>query len=181
VFICHVKAKREGDAATENSRRLAANTLVKRITEAASALPAGQTPQILILGDLNENVDEYERKAGAYLTALMPADKAAAPSPESRSLRPLYVTGEKQEASLGDPPVFYSPWLDDPPHPGSYYYRGWETIDHALLAPGLVDASGLTLESFSVIRHDFMLTASGAPKKEYSDHLPILLRLRKAE
>jgi hypothetical protein len=56
VFICHFKAKSEGDAATENSRRLAADALVRRIGELA--LPEAQ---ILILGDLNENIDEYER------------------------------------------------------------------------------------------------------------------------
>jgi endonuclease/exonuclease/phosphatase family metal-dependent hydrolase len=181
VFICHFKAKSEGEAATENSRRLAADTLVKRIAETAAAAQPDRPPQILILGDLNENIDEYERKAGSYLTALMPAREAAAALAEGRTQQALYVTGEKGEASLGNPAVFYSPWLDDPPHPGSYYYRGWETIDHALLSPGLVDSSGLTLDGFSVIRHEFMLTASGAPKKEYSDHLPILLRLRKAE
>jgi endonuclease/exonuclease/phosphatase family metal-dependent hydrolase len=181
VFICHFKAKSEGDAATENSRRLAANALVKRIAETAAASPPGGQPQILILGDLNENVDEYERKAGAYLTALMPAREASSAAAGSGALKPLYVSGEKGEASLEDPFIFYSPWLDDPPHPGSYYYQGWETIDHALLAPGLVDSSGLALDSFLVIRHDFMLTASGAPKKEYSDHLPVLVWLRKED
>jgi endonuclease/exonuclease/phosphatase family metal-dependent hydrolase len=171
VFICHFKAKSEGEAATENSRRLAADVLVRRIGEIKS--PGAQ---ILVLGDLNENIDEYERKAGAYPTALMPASGAAA-----GSLLPLYVSGGKAEASFDGQVVFYSPWLDDPPFPGSYYYHGWETIDHTLMSAGLVDGAGLVFESFDVIRHDFMLTASGAPKKEYSDHLPILVRLRKQD
>ncbi|MCL1817338.1 MAG: hypothetical protein FWG35_00315, partial [Spirochaetaceae bacterium] len=91
----------------------------------------------------------------------------------------LYVTGEKTGASFTEVFVFYSPWLDNPPHAGSYYYRGWETIDHALLSPGLVGETGLVFESFDVVREDFMLTAAGTPRKEYSDHLPILVRLRK--
>ncbi|MDR3200508.1 MAG: hypothetical protein LBT68_03515, partial [Spirochaetales bacterium] len=96
------------------------------------------------------------------------------------SLLPLYVSGEAAQASLAGRVVFYSPWMNDPPFPGSYYYRGgWETIDHALLSAGLVDAAGLFFDSFTVIRRDFMLTASGAPKKEYSDHLPLLLRFMK--
>jgi endonuclease/exonuclease/phosphatase family metal-dependent hydrolase len=169
VFICHFKAKSEGDAATENSRRLAADTLVRRID--GIKRPGAQ---ILVLGDLNENIDEYERKAGAYLTALMPVSAAA-----EADLFPLYVSGGKAETSLAGQVIFYSPWLDDPPFPGSYYYRGWETIDHALMSPGLVDAAGLVFDSFSVIRNEFMLTASGAPKKEYSDHFPILVRMRK--
>ncbi|MDR1626927.1 MAG: endonuclease/exonuclease/phosphatase family protein [Spirochaetia bacterium] len=169
VFICHFKAKSEGDAATENSRRLAADVLVRRIGEIRS--PGGQ---ILVLGDLNENIDEYERKAGAYPTALMPASGASA-----GSLLPLYVSGGREEASLEGQVVFYSPWLDDPPFPGSYYYRGWETIDHTLVSAGLLDDAGLVFDSFDVIRGGFMLGASGAPKKEYSDHLPVLLRMRK--
>ncbi|MDR1931614.1 MAG: hypothetical protein LBQ57_02210 [Spirochaetales bacterium] len=183
VFICHFKAKTEGDAATENSRRLAANTLARRIGEIAADSPGAQ---ILILGDLNENIDEYDRKAGAYATALMPASFAAssasgaADSSAAQSLIPLYVTGEKTESSLAGPVIFYSPWLDDPPHPGSYYYRGaWETIDHTLLSAGLVDEAGLVFEDFLVVRGEFMLSASGAPKKEFSDHLPVLVKLRK--
>jgi endonuclease/exonuclease/phosphatase family metal-dependent hydrolase len=176
VFVCHFKAKTEGDAATENSRRLAANTLARRIQEIAAD---SQAMQILVLGDLNENIDEYDRKAAAYPTALMPASFAAAVA-ESSALIPLYVTGEKAESSLTRPPVFYSPWLNDPPHPGSYYYHGgWETIDHTLLSAGLVDEAGLVFDSFAVIRADFMLSASGAPKKEYSDHLPLLVRFVK--
>jgi hypothetical protein len=99
--------------------------------------------------------------------------------PAAGNLLPLYVSGNKAEASLAGQTVFYSPWMDDPPFPGSYYYRGWETIDHTLLSPGLVDAAGLVFDSFAVIRKDFMLSASGAPKREYSDHLPLLVRLRK--
>jgi endonuclease/exonuclease/phosphatase family metal-dependent hydrolase len=191
VFVCHFKAKTEGDAATENSRRLAADALVRRIDAIRT-----RDAQILVLGDLNENIDEYERKAGAYPTALMPvpaapaaptapaAASASAPSAPAASaggsLFPLYVSGGRAEISPGGQAfVFYSPWMDDPPFPGSYYYRGWETIDHALLSPGLVDEAGLVFDSFEVIRRDFMLTTSGAPKKEYSDHLPILVRMKK--
>jgi endonuclease/exonuclease/phosphatase family metal-dependent hydrolase len=174
VFICHFKAKTEGNEATERSRILAADTLARRIAEIAAS-PADA--EILILGDLNENIDEYERNAGLYLTALMPASAGAAASPDDPE--PLYVTGEKA-ASFGSRLVFYSPWLDDPPHPGSYFYRnGWETIDHALLSPGLVDAAGLSFDFFAVVRQEFMLTAAGAPRKEYSDHLPILLGIAK--
>jgi endonuclease/exonuclease/phosphatase family metal-dependent hydrolase len=175
VFICHFKAKTEGNQATEKSRILAADTLARRIAEISASLTEAE---ILVLGDLNENIDEYERNAGLYLTALMPASAGASASPEAPA--PLYVTGEKAVASFGTHLVFYSPWLDDPPHPESYFYHnGWETIDHALLSPGLVDATGLTFDSFAVIREDFMLTATGAPRKEYSDHLPILVGITK--
>ena len=175
VFICHFKAKTEGEAATEKTRRLAAHTLARRVAALAASSPQAQ---ILILGDLNENADEYKRKAAAYITALMPAS-AAASRPRTETLAPLYVTGKKNEASFAKDLVFYSPWLDQPPHEGSYYYKSWETIDHALLAPGLVDDTGLVFLSFEVVRQDFMLNEAGAPKKEYSDHLPILVRLQK--
>ncbi|MDR2588662.1 MAG: endonuclease/exonuclease/phosphatase family protein [Spirochaetales bacterium] len=175
VFICHFKAKTEGSQATEKSRILSASTLARRIREKS----AFSSAEILVLGDLNENADEYERNGGTYITALMPASAAL---DAAGALESVYLTGEKSAASFAGPLVFYSPWLDDPPHPGSYYYHSsWETIDHALVSPGLVDSRGLVFLSFGVVRHDFMLTSGGAPKKEFSDHLPLLVRLGKAE
>lgn len=169
VFVCHFKAKSEGAEATENSRRLAARLVRRRMAEILSRDGAAE---IVVLGDLNENVDEFERVNRAYPTAILPEDA----EPDVDSSSSLIVTGNR--AAGGAPDLLYSPWLDDPPFPGSYWYRGgWESLDHVLLSRGLLDRNGLGLGSFDVVRPSYILDAEARPKAEYSDHLPILLKL----
>jgi len=169
VFVCHFKAKSEGAEATENSRRLAARLVRRRIADLLSRDPAAE---IVVLGDLNENVDEYERVNRAYPTAILPEEGVS----DDGSPSALIVTGNR--AAGGAPDLLYSPWLEDPPFPGSYWYRGgWESLDHFLLSRGLLDRNGLGFLSFDVLRPSFLLDAEGRPKVEYSDHLPILVKL----
>ena len=184
LFVCHFKSKSEGAERTEKSRVLAAAALRRRIAEILRAEPAAE---ILVLGDLNESADEYERTGGRYPTALMPADPAGASDPAgvgAPDADALYLSGRRgmEAPAPGGRLVLYSPWLDDPPHPGSYLYRGeWETIDHALLAPGLFDRKGLAFSSFSVARSSYLFTRDGEPNPDYSDHLPILVTLKGGE
>ena len=174
IFICHFKARSEGAEATEKSRVLSARLVRKRLAELLSGEP---DREILVLGDLNENIDEYERAAGSYLTALLPAGAVSA---DKASLS-LLVTGERNAGTWACAETLYSPWLDDPPLPGSYWYKGgWESLDHTLLSRGLLDGKGLTLEGFDVVRPPYLLDAAGKPLSEYSDHLPLLLRLKQA-
>jgi len=169
VFVCHFKAKSEGAEATENSRRLAARLVRRRVAELLSRDDAAE---VVVLGDLNENADEYERVNRAYPTAILP-DESVSDVDSSSS---LVVTGNRSAEGATD--RLYSPWLDDPPFPGSYWYRGsWESLDHALLSRGLLDEHGLGLSSFDVVRPSYILDAEGRPKVEYSDHLPILVKL----
>lgn len=100
----------------------------------------------------------------------------------------------------GAPASLYTPWQEWRARgggsvAGSYAYRGeWLTHDHFLLAPGLLDKSGLTYvpESFSVFAPSFVLGSDGLPRGSggafgsaaiapgYSDHLPIAICLRVA-
>jgi hypothetical protein len=65
-------------------------------------------------------------------------------------------------------------------------FRGaWQTPDHLLLAPGLLDRRGFTWSrgGFGVVRRDFLLERrTGFPRRfaegGVSDHLPLLLSLR---
>ena len=178
LFNNHWKSKREGAAETEVYRRRAAALLAARIEEIGAADPAAE---ILVAGDLNESIDEYERQGRRYATALMPA---AAPETEGG----LRVTGTVPSA--GRPTELFSPWLShdaEAEPPGSYRYGGqWETIDHLLLGPGLFDERGLSYAGggFAVI-HDGLLDGEGAPRAFYrgppagghSDHLPLRLEL----
>ena len=179
LFNNHWKSKHGGAAETEPYRRRAAALLAARLREISAANPGAE---ILVVGDLNETIDEYERQGRRYVTALMPALEAGA-----RDV--LRVTGAVPPSS--GPLALFSPWFTyrggDAPA-GSYHFRdAWETIDHLLLGPGLFDDVGLSYagdEAFSVI-HDGLLDARGAPLAfyrgppagGYSDHLPLRLEL----
>ena len=180
LFNNHWKSKRGGAAETEVYRRRAAAALAARIDEISAADPAAE---ILVAGDLNESVDEYERQGRRYATALMPA---AAPDAAGG----LRVTWEVPRT--GGPVELYSPWLThdaDAEPAGSYRYGDdWQTIDHLLLGPGLFDDRGLSYamggDGFAVV-HDGLLDGDGAPRPFYrgppagghSDHLPLRLEL----
>jgi endonuclease/exonuclease/phosphatase family metal-dependent hydrolase len=86
-----------------------------------------------------------------------------------------------REAGLHDP------WVEVPPERrGSAVFRGeWQTPDHVLLAPGLLDREGFSCPrgGFRVVRPGFLLEQrTGFPRRfaagGASDHLPLLLRLR---
>jgi hypothetical protein len=183
VFVCHFKAKSEGAEATEQSRILSAAAVRYRMEE---ILREDSSAEFLVLGDLNENADEYDRVDRRYITALFPldaADGAGLAGTGAAAWGVLFVTGEREPLLGGDGtiPALYSPWLDDPPHPGSYLYRGrWETIDHALLGPGLLDNKGLTFSAFSVPMPEYLFSSDGTINRDYSDHLPIVVTLKRA-
>ena len=70
LFNNHWKSKQGGAAETEGYRRRAAALLAERLDEIIAADPAAE---ILVVGDLNEAIDEYARQGRRYVTALMPA------------------------------------------------------------------------------------------------------------
>ena len=81
----------------------------------------------------------------------------------------------------------HDPWAEVPPERrGSAVFRGtWQTPDHVLLAPGLLDRQGFSHSrgGFRVVRPGFLLEKrTGFPRRfaagGASDHLPLLLRLR---
>ena len=179
LFNNHWKSKQGGAAATEGYRRRSAALLAARLDEIVAADP---TAEILVVGDLNEAVDEYARQGRRYVTALMPAPEA------SDAAGVLRVTGTIPPAAA--PLELFSPWLGyqaGAAPPGSYHFRdAWVTIDHVLLGPGLFDEVGLSYAAggFAVI-HDGLLDAGGAPRgfhrgpppSGFSDHLPLRLEL----
>ena len=179
LFNNHWKSRDGGAAETERYRRRAAATLAARLRQIYAADPAAD---VIVAGDLNVSVDEYERRGGRYLTALMPAQATAGAA--------LAVTADVPSPAA--PAALFSPWhayRDSGRAPeGSYRYRGtWETIDHLLLGPGLFDGEGVSYAGsgrFAVIS-DGLLDATGGPRRflrgpppgGYSDHLPLRLEL----
>ena len=84
--------------------------------------------------------------------------------------------------------MLYSPWLElEGPERGTVVHRGaWETPDHFLLSAGLFDRAGVWYApgGFAVIRDGLVSPATGHPRRwigtdGHSDHLPILLHLRR--
>ena len=184
LFVCHWKSKLGGDDATENARRASARIILRRLRELAETEP--DLP-VVIMGDLNENHDDFYRRGGKVINALMPDDRRAAEFTglygiDSGSQRTATVA-EKQKDFLilvgNKPPApryfpsgtitLYSPWFaellkENEDASGSYYYKNnWETIDHFLLSARFFDGSGWDFESARILNFPPFTNAKGAP------------------
>jgi endonuclease/exonuclease/phosphatase family metal-dependent hydrolase len=206
LLVCHWKSKLGGDKKTEPLRRSGAAIIARRLEELAAAEP--EAP-VIVLGDLNENNDEFDRIAGAWPCALLPDSAEAADLDRSRGgnrggsrdgnhsgpLRDFLVLSGRKPPEAGffpGVPALYSPWLEDSPFAefgqGSYYYKdSWETIDHFLLSAALFDGRGWEYGSFRAAAEPPFTGASGTPQgyeprtgNGLSDHLPLVLYLERA-
>jgi endonuclease/exonuclease/phosphatase family metal-dependent hydrolase len=188
LFVCHWKSKLGGDDATEVLRRASARIILRRIREIRSAYP--DVPAV-VMGDLNENYDEFYRRGGTTLSALLPDDPDASDlvRAEGPSMRGdfLALSGEKPPVAAcfdSSVPVFYSPWGQELQN-GSYYYRNeWETIDHFLLTEQFFDQRGWDFSSCQVLAREPFVDGEGIPDAYnprtgggLSDHLPLMLIL----
>jgi endonuclease/exonuclease/phosphatase family metal-dependent hydrolase len=195
-FICHWKSKLGGDTVTETLRRASARVILRRLRELKEEEPA---LPVIIMGDLNENHDEFFRQEGKFISALLPDDPKAAElvvleanSETEAELQKdfLILSGENPPRSrhFSSGIALYSPWentLTD----GSYFYKdAWETIDHFLLTDTLFNDEDWEFDSVEVIRDSPFTTPSGHPDPYnprngggLSDHLPLLLTLEHAD
>jgi endonuclease/exonuclease/phosphatase family metal-dependent hydrolase len=191
LFVCHWKSKLGGDDETEVLRRASARVIRRRIQEIEQEQPG---TAVVIMGDLNENHDEFYRRAGTVLSALLPDDPMAAelagfsPSGGGSQTDFLILSREKPPESRyfsRDAVVLYSPWEHELQR-GSYNYQSeWETIDHFLLNNALFDNSGWEFTSCEALYREPFIAANGLPKGYnprtgygLSDHLPLLLTLQ---
>ncbi|GAB1483521.1 endonuclease/exonuclease/phosphatase family protein [Treponema sp.] len=188
VFICHWKSKLGGDGETEGQRQSAARILLRRLRE----LEASGGVDALIMGDLNENVDEFYRRGGEAATALIPDEAKAALSMKRASYRvensSLVLSKEKPPLSRSFPGAYplYSPWYASS-WSGTYVYKGdWESIDHALIPASLFDGRGWEYLSFRVVDSSPFVGEDGFPRTfsprtgmGLSDHLPIVVELQR--
>jgi len=182
-FLCHWKSKLGGDA-TEGLRRAAARVIRRRLEELAEEDPE---LAVVVLGDLNENHDEFYRRDRRGITALLPDDPDAAALADDNPADYLVISDQKPPRAehFNVPVPLYSPWGSELEE-GSYYYNGeWETIDHFLLNPGLFDSKGWEFLSCRVLQEAPFINAEGSPLRYntwngqgLSDHLPLVLQLR---
>lgn len=159
VINNHWKSKRGGF--TENQRLLSAVALKKRLDHSNHR-------NVVVLGDLNENYNEYQRIHKSYDTALMFRESGDG----------ITITDGK----LGEGDL-YTVWPDSL-FPGSYQYRGeWQTIDHYLLNDKLLNSEGIYFKEFYVdsrselFNGEYIYRWDKELAQGYSDHLPIVLVL----
>jgi len=185
LFVCHWKSKLGGDDATESVRRASARIILRRLRELTETDP--DLP-VVIMGDLNENHDDFYRWGGKAINALMPDDLRAAEFTglygiDSESQRAAAVIAEKQKDFLilvkTKPPApqyfpsgvitLYSPWFaelrnENEDSSGSYYYKNnWETIDHFLLSAQFFDGSGWDYENALILNFPPFTGTKGTP------------------
>ncbi len=183
IFNNHWKSKLGGAEETEPARIASASLLSRRINDLSSGDPLAK---IVVLGDLNENWDEYSRNTGDYITALIPLEDM----PAFDISGSILITGNKDNLSMEQDSgliSLYSPWSTYTENNGSYVYNdSWETIDHILLNSAMFNGMGLEYKSFKVMLDDFLLNTWGEPLSwrtetglGYSDHLPVILVLEK--
>ncbi|GHV81375.1 endonuclease [Spirochaetia bacterium] len=183
LFVCHWKSKLGGEDQTETMRRASASSILRRIREIRKDHP--YVPAV-IMGDLNENHDEFYRRDGKILSALLPDDPDAAALIGNRDDF-LVLSGEKPPVAASfdaSVPAFYSPWGQELLN-GSYYYQNnWETIDHFLLTEQFFDEAGWDFSRCRVLAEEPFTNAKGTPARYnprsgygLSDHLPLLLEL----
>ena len=144
-----------------------------------------ETP-VIVMGDLNENHDEFYRRR--YLCALLPDDPDAASMAHNSRMDFLVLSREKPPLTgffPGEIQALYSPWEEEQSE-GSYFYKDeWETIDHILLSEGLFDGHGWEYEGCRVLNQAPFTGSKGVPDRYVpkngmglSDHLPLLLYLK---
>ncbi|MDR0561484.1 MAG: endonuclease/exonuclease/phosphatase family protein [Spirochaetaceae bacterium] len=182
-MVCHWKSKREGEDATESLRKASARLIVRRLQELKQENPA---IPVIVMGDLNENYDEFYRRESGITSALLPDVPEVAARIGDTQADFLILSGKKPpepEFCASDGAILYSPWGEELEE-GSYYFRNaWETIDHFLLSGALFDRTGWDFHSCRVIKQEPFLkddkpyaynprTGNG-----FSDHLPLLLTL----
>ena len=185
-LLCHWKSKLGKD--TEALRRASARVVHRRLLELKQREVG--TP-VIIMGDLNENHDEFY--LNSVFSALLPDDPDAAALARKAGLGPksspdfLVLSGEKPPISqyMENVLALYSPWGVELNN-GTYFYRDkWETIDHFLLSEGLFGDTGWNFFDCRVVNHAPFTTSSGMPNRYIprngnglSDHLPLLLYLQ---
>lgn len=201
IFICHWKSKLGGEDTSEIMRRNAARVILRRVQSIKAENP--DIP-IVVLGDLNENYDEFYRQSCEYICALLPDDPEAAllagfklPAtddesgievPDNLPVQDfLILSNEKPPVSsffYKAEGVFYSPWGEELQN-GSYYYsQNWETIDHFLLSAAFFDHKGWDYKTAMVMDVEPFINSKGEPStynvrtgSGLSDHLPLVLFL----
>jgi endonuclease/exonuclease/phosphatase family metal-dependent hydrolase len=183
LFNNHWKSKTQGLPETEPARLRAAAVLVRRLRALQGERPGVEW---VVLGDMNENLKEFNERGSGPQTALIPA---AADAPGAYARESLFLVPPPADGALGSALpaadgrlLLIEPWYElAEGERGSYVYRGrWQTPDHILLSPGCFDGRGWEYAAGSF--RPLYTSADKKPRRfaagGCSDHLPLLLVLK---
>lgn len=153
LFVNHWKSKSGGEADSEVWRNWQENVLCRRIGECMKNEP--EIP-VIAAGDFNRDINDFKITDGPYV-----------------GLRTVH----------GENCGMYSPWLEYEGSNGSYFFRGsWEKIDH------FFTCGKCTVQDFLPCSNGEWTDSDGRPasyrmytKSGYSDHLPVMCRIRVGE
>lgn len=188
LYCVHWKSQSGGEEVTEPRRCQEAALLNVVIAERRERQGAHS---IIVIGDFNEDVAEYEQHAKSYQTALVPAAAAGGLVEPARSLLFEPVDPGRPAGTpvpLASAGVLYSPWPDSR-YAGTYFYHGsWERLDQLFVSRELADGNDLELLDFAVLDRGPHVNAAGYPIRYeryslsgYADHLPIVATLGERE
>ncbi|MDR2537442.1 MAG: endonuclease/exonuclease/phosphatase family protein [Treponema sp.] len=186
LFACHWKSKADGEEKTEPKRKDSARVILRRLREIRQE---GSGIPVIVMGDLNENHDEFFRLGESSVSALMPDDPKASELAEHIQTDFLIISPQKPPQATAfnnkdEALALYSPWWNELIG-GSYNYKDtWETIDHFLLSAALFNGSGWDFDSCALINKEPFVRSNGKPYvysagtgNGLSDHLPLVLTL----
>ncbi len=181
IFNNHWKSKYGGAENTEILRLESASLVLKRLNTLLNEDP---DMDILILGDFNENVNEYFLQHGKYQTAFIQSNDIY---PETYLRKSFLIPGIDEPPDGSGKTILFTIWeyLENQGEKGSYVFRGkWETIDNIFFSKGLLDKSGVFFKKVELVKREFMLDRRGNPmgwmkniRMGYSDHLPLLIEI----
>ncbi len=168
----HWKSQSGGERETEPYRRVEARL-------ARLIMQRGEDDALLV-GDLNEDLDEFAQHRGAYRTAIMHAEEAASIReisfvwPHERSQSGLQEHGVPADAVTG--------W-ERTQRPWSYAFRGrWERLDHAFLAlPSDLDLSLDVVVAPQMVADGVPMRFDSRSGYGFSDHFPILVTVSRPQ
>ena len=166
VLGAHWKSQSGGETRTESYRRQEGRL--------ARGILARRAPEAILVGDLNEDLDEYGQHRGAYQTALMHSEHPGSTL--------SFVYADEQPGAPGDDGEMRadvaSGWARGT-RPWTYAYMGrWERLDHAFLAlPSDLSISLEPLVADLLIRDGIPDRFDPRTGHGFSDHLPIVVTL----
>lgn len=179
VFVCHWKSQSGGERITE-PQRIQSAALISGLVRSRNG--NGEVA-VVVVGDLNEDVAEFEQHDGQYLTALMPAGELPSLTEADRRRVIGLCRDVSDVRTTSREVVAYSPWFSaNPGSPGTYYYSGrWERLDHLLLISAGAAPSSLPDCVMQVVTGPDLTDSNGRPRRYdprtgtgVSDHLPVL-------
>lgn len=174
IIANHWKSKLGGAEETEQKRRLSAQTVRRLLRD--------RPVPVIVVGDLNEDLYEFEKQQYRYPTALIPLREAHRVTEADRGSALIF--SERKADIRGD--ILYSIWSELPPEKGSYFYNSeWQKIDHIFVNEAIIDPK----RKPNILRcempvYDFMINRNGKPRSfstktftGVSDHFPLLIEL----